>query len=83
MEPMRQQLHDEQGRNAGQGSMPAPASAMPAEPEDQTRCQVIVAHTVEQDVIPRLLLNRRAAVLAAAPLPIQLSVTNAQVAELS
>ena len=82
MEPMRQQLFDEQGRLAGQGTHPVPPSAMRAEAEDHARRQAILEQTVAQDVIPRLLLARRAEVAEVIAPIARLAVTDAHVAEL-
>ena len=94
MEPMGQQVTttEEQGRKAGPGGMAIPPALQPSLADQ--RLQRLVEQTVEQDVIPRLLLTRRddaAAPVApaiaapqAAPSPphSELSVSEAQVAEL-
>ena len=89
MEPMGQQVTttEEQARKAGPGGMAIPPAIQP-NLADQ-RLQRLVEQTVEQDVIPRLLLTRRddAAVPTAPAItvpqaPPSPSVSEAQVAEL-
>ena len=89
MEPMGQQVTttEEQARKAGPGGMAIPPAIQP-NLADQ-RLQRLVEQTVEQDVIPRLLLTRRddAAVPTAPAVivpqaPPSPTVSEAQVAEL-
>ncbi len=89
MEPMGQQVTttEEQARKAGPGGMAIPPAIQP-NLADQ-RLQRLVEQTVEQDVIPRLLLTRRddAAVPTAPAItvpqaPPSPTVSEAQVAEL-
>lgn len=54
----QQQLTDEQGARAGQANRSGPAPLPPAE-DAAPRTQQILTQTVEQHVIPRLLLARR------------------------
>ncbi len=80
MEPMPQHHTDEQGRGGQVGRTAPPAPRHDA--EDEARRQAIVEQTVEQDVIPRLLLNRRyESVVNPAPVD-PFAVSEAQVAEL-
>ena len=88
MEPMHQQVTtDEQGRMNGQGGLSMPPAMQP-EPRDE-QVSRLVEQTVEQDVIPRLLLARRDDAAASPPQAVaavtqaaSLTVSEAQVAEL-
>ena len=82
MEPMQQQFTDEQGRSGGQLGRTAPLPAPRPEAGDDVRRQAIVEQTVEQDVIPRLLLSRRQEPVAT-PIPRDThAVSEAHVSEL-
>ena len=82
MVSMRQQFTDEQGRMQGQGFASPVPSALPTDVEDESRRQSIVTRTVEQEVIPRLLLARRETPPVATPEPAAFAITDAQLAEL-
>ena len=80
MEPMPQQFTDEQGRGGQVGRTAPPAARHEA--EDEAWRQAIVEQTVEQDVIPRLLLSRRQEPFVNPAAADPFAVSEAQVAEL-
>ena len=82
MVSMRQQFTDEQGRMQVKGGSSVQPAAWEQDADDESRRHSIVTQTVEQDVIPRLLLARRNQAEPVALLPIPHTVTEAQVAEL-
>ena len=81
MVSMRQQFTDEQGRMQVKGGSSVPPAAWEPDADEDSRRHSIVTQTVEQDVIPRLLLARRDQPETAA-LAVPFVVSEAQVAEL-